>query len=231
MDTSTIRVGLSDDQANRFDGLVEKVWFGRDGAAMSITFGLREGPCLSLGRAAQVCLEGGPFEQEVQVACLVIGRTESDHDLYELRFGDAAYPVIGELFETRRDPRVAPAEGPPITVALRSLDTSAKALAAELIDISLGGAGLSIPPSQERDLATFERVRVALPLPGLAQPVVFDADIRHRTLNDERLIYGIQFDPGSEGDPRYVQLSSYVDSRLDELRASGSHQILPKEKR
>ena len=90
MDTSTIRISLQDERSDRFVGRVDDVWFGADGASMSIAFDLREGPTLSLGRAAQVCFEGGPFEQEVQAAGLIVARSESDQDRYQLRFGAAA---------------------------------------------------------------------------------------------------------------------------------------------
>ena len=125
---------------------------------------------------------------------------------------------------------MTPPVGQKITAALRSLDTSAKATAAELIDLSCGGAALALPLAQERSLASFQRVRVALPLPGLAEPLVFDGGIRHRTLRDSRVIYGVQFDPGRDTDPRFAQLGRYVQSRLGELRAAGSFLHLPSER-
>lgn len=227
MEFDSIQLRVSDEYGHH-RGRIVRLWQGSDGASMIVAFPLEAGPALPLGRGARIDMSGGPFGAPVETSGLVVARRDGpDQDEYQFRFGDAARGVIGLLFEARRDPRVGPPEGRTVTVALRSLDGGARPVACHLVDLSVGGIAVRVPPASERELATTFRVRLALPLEGGSEPLVLDGEIRRRALERDDVVYGLEFVGWQEGDPRRRRLDGYVQQRLSERRSanetSGAH--------
>ncbi len=220
MEFDSIQVLIGDVRGVRHSGRIRNLWHGAEGVSVSIAFPSEKGPSLPLGRAARVSFLGGPLPTAIEAPGLVVSRSEErDSEDYHLRFGEAASPVLGPLLETRRAPRVSPPADQAISIGVRTLEGGAAPVVCELIDISIGGVGLGVPLLHETQLAAAARVRLAIPLPGHGDPVVLDAEVRHRILDGNRVIYGVEFDTPDGGiDARHGRVARYVHSRLAEMR-------------
>jgi PilZ domain-containing protein len=223
MEFETVQVLVRGVDGHRHPGRIDALWHSSDGVQMSIAFAAGRGPALPLGRAAQIGFSGAPFTAAADAAGLITSRIDGEaEDRYHLRFGEAAYPVLGVLFESRRAPRIPLSADDPVMVAVRSLGSGARPVACRLADISNGGVGIAVPLLQEGQLAGVERLRIGLILPGEPQPIVLDGAVRHRTLKGSEVHYGIEFDPSErEDDARYTRLTTWVEARVAQMRAEG----------
>ncbi len=216
MTHSSLQVLVRSDSDGEHCGRLLKLWQDGDGATLVVGFEEPSGPDLPLGRAARLILRDESLEAPVEAAALVVGRFDGrGGDRYHLRFGQAAYPLIGFLFESRQAPRVRPPEGSTVPVVLRSLEAAAAAVECVLENLSVGGAAVAVPLLHETELAGSRRLRVAILLPGGDAPLVLDCEVRHRSLQGTAVRYGLQFTPAPRpGDASHGRLEAYVRERL-----------------
>ncbi len=200
-------------------------------------FGPPDPPNLAVGQDIDLVFTSDVFNGPVSVAARVQHRTEDKDNDGSRRFGfrflepqqlNARLPAAARrLFNRRQTVRVAPDQFEPIGVTIEPCDPESgdpqPPVEVRVLNISVGGIGISLEPTLETAFAATTRVNLVVKLPGVRRALVLVGDIRYRRLIGQRIHYGIQFN--AEDTERFGRkqdiLGKYVVRRqLDYLRAS-----------
>ncbi|MHC4968405.1 MAG: PilZ domain-containing protein [Planctomycetota bacterium] len=110
----------------------------------------------------------------------------------------------------------------PVAVELRT-EPEAAPWEVELVNLSETGVAISLRGDLDAKFADTTAVLVTLYLPGNRRPVSLMGDIRYRRLVQDRIHYGINFDPETSRDfaRKQAAITKYVLKRqLKSLRRS-----------
>ncbi len=159
------------------------VWF------LSLYFDqARHPPILAVGRQVELSFKFHDDINVVTAAATVTRRGDGsgsrhygfrfcDHQQLESQLRGRFY----SFFNRRGAYRVQPAQDTPVHVNLIG-DPGGSQLQAQIVDVSATGIGLYMPAEAELELATSDRIIVAIPLPDCPHPLVLQGIIRRRRL-------------------------------------------------
>jgi len=130
--------------------------------------------------------------------------------------GEVLEVLLG-LRERRTELRVIPDSAAPIRVAIGG--GASEALAGSVENISTQGVGIALDSSAEDAFFSTDTVQIAFRLPGYEPVIHITGKIRHRSLTDTGVYYGVQFRPGltKEFESQNKAIRSYVDARRSEM--------------
>ncbi|MHC4765438.1 MAG: PilZ domain-containing protein [Planctomycetota bacterium] len=215
-DVADLHVALLDPGGSPVTGLLLDV----SGAGAGIRFLGPKLPSLAVGQDVDLVFSSEKLAAPLTVPAVVQHRTEEQSARrYGFRFLEAQAldailpPVMREFFNRRRTVRVVPDPRRPVAVELR---TEPEAAPWEVELISLRG-------DLDAKFADTTAVLVTLYLPGNRRPVSLMGDIRYRRLVQDRIHYGINFDPETSRDfaRKQAAITKYVLKRqLKSLRRS-----------
>ncbi|HEU5394656.1 MAG TPA: PilZ domain-containing protein, partial [Candidatus Methylomirabilis sp.] len=128
------------------------------------------------------------------------------------------------LFNRRKTRRVEPDPEEPVEALLED-EVRGKSGSARVVDLSTAGVGLHVTSKVDSRFAEVEKVRVALRLPGTAEDLRFEGNVRHRSeATGGGMRYGIEFDRVAT--PRFAEqqalLARYVARCLRQLLKAGA---------
>lgn len=167
-----------------------------------VAFPRAEAPSLPVGAGfMDVVLTGPLLEGPVKLACTVRARAELDDVVeYGLGFRDArqvgrVLPTSArQAFNRRREPRIAaPLQGAWVEVRAADGPRRGERVMGALVDVSASGLGMLLDASSEAILADSPLVTCIFEAPGRSGPQTRAARIVHRTLQDDRVRYGVAF--------------------------------------
>ncbi|HYC79240.1 MAG TPA: PilZ domain-containing protein [Planctomycetota bacterium] len=157
-------------------------------------------PQLAVGREVMAAFEGGGLRRRFGLRTRVGGWHESESfRAYTFRpcdpvdfFDRFVYPYHNGLLR-RETARFTPEpERPPRVEVLGGAD--GRGSLARLLDLSLAGLRVCIPPHHADAFATAQRIRVRLQPPGRNRYLELVGDIRHASLGEEGLTFGMRID-------------------------------------
>jgi c-di-GMP-binding flagellar brake protein YcgR len=232
-DPSELRVAVAVPGGDEIHGQLIDVSASGAGAV----FEAPDPPNLAVGQNIDLVFTSDDFSDAVTVAARVQHRAEGQDNDGSRRFGfrflepqqlNAHLPAAARrLFNRRQTVRVSPDQYQPIGVTIERCDQESHELHppvdVRVLNISVGGIGLSLEPTLETAFAATTQLRLVIKLPGIRRTLEFVGDIRYRRLIGQRIHYGIQFN--ADHTERFGRkqdiLGKYVTRRqLDYLRAS-----------
>lgn len=185
---------------------------------------------LHVGSRAELCFSTPVLQEPLEVLAPVVCRSESESGRrYRLRFPPMRkLPAsVYALFNRRSSYRVSPSSGSKLIARVRapSANTSRSEESVSVRDISATGISLELGKGGESIFGAIETILLDLVLPGTEKAVQLVGKIRNRRLDDDRLVYGIEFDPEESKDfsDQQAVLRDYVFDLLQvELKRSGA---------
>ncbi|MHC4129028.1 MAG: PilZ domain-containing protein [Planctomycetota bacterium] len=224
-DVADLHVALLDPGGSPVTGLLLDV----SGAGAGIRFLGPKLPSLAVGQDVDLVFSSEKLAAPLTVPAVVQHRTEEQSARrYGFRFLEAQAldailpPVMREFFNRRRTVRVVPDPRRPVAVELRT-EPEAAPWEVELVNLSETGVAISLRGDLDAKFADTTAVLVTLYLPGNRRPVSLMGDIRYRRLVQDRIHYGINFDPETSRDfaRKQAAITKYVLKRqLKSLRRS-----------
>ena len=185
---------------------------------------------LHLGERVRLTFSAPVLDEPLGILARVVYRSEADEGRhYRVRF-----PQLGKLpsciytlFNRRSAYRVSPSYRGKPHIRIRSLtpDVPSREADAQVKDISVSGIGLLLALDTESKFGDFGSIALELSIPGTEQPVKLIGNIRNRRLQDDQLVYGIEFDPEKTEDFAAQQeiVRRYVQELLQaEIQNSGN---------
>lgn len=182
-------------------------------------------PTLAVGQEVELVLASEDLTTPVTVVAMVRYRVEEeDVRSYGFQFIEIDQveaqlsPGLRRIFNRRQALRVPPDPKYPVRVLLEG-DAGGPRVEVRLADLSVTGAGLRLEPEAESTFAKTSTVRISLCLPDCGEPVNMTGNIRHRSLIDAEIHYGIEFDPELSEDFARQQkaIINYVTQRQREM--------------
>ena len=175
---------------------------------VGVLFAQPDAPTLAVGDSVKLDFRSAKVRASVRLASTV--RHRQDMNLFR-RYGfafdslDAAAEQLSELlyplFNRRRVPRVDPHPDEPLEVTLTT--SAGKRIEAPLRHLSARGMAVLVSVGLEASLVEIEEVVVSFQLPRGRGAIELVAWIRSRLLEDDHVIYGMEFDP--ERSERFAQ--------------------------
>ena len=199
-------------------GRVTDVWHAVDGVRVGVDFSRHDAPVLPVGRASEVAFSRADTGQFVTALGKVAFRSEGDETrTYHFLFGNKTRQSLAPLLEPRQTHRVHPDPNDPVEIVL-TLSGPDDCVTGKARDVSTTGVGIEVPWEHEAALARRDVVSLQVILPGSTTPLSFATRIRNRSLGQDAIIYGFEFDLTGVAatDPRAIAMRSYVSLRSAE---------------
>ncbi len=232
-ETTELRVAISASGGKEIQGHLIDVSASGAGAV----FDPPDPPNLAVGQDIDLIFSSATFNGPVTVAARVQHRTEDKDNDGSRRFGfrflepqqlSARLPEAAlRMFNRRQSVRVSPDQFEPVDVTIEPCvpesDELQQPVEVLLLNISVGGVGVSLEPTLETAFAATTHINLVIKLPGVRRALELVGDIRYRRLIGQRIHYGIQFNADETQRFDRVQdiIAKYVSRRqVDHLRAS-----------
>lgn len=220
-----LRVAILDHRGDPQPGMLIDV--SASGAGVRFTGPIA--PRLAIGQEVDLVFSSKRLGAPMTLAARVLHRMEEGGGrrfgfrFLETHMLDAFLPpVMREYFNRRQSVRVTPDPARPVGVELR-LEPGTAPVEAGLVNLSVYGAAVSLPPDAEAMFVDTDALWATLYLPTSRRPISMFGHIRYRRLVKERIHYGLHFD--AEESPDFARkqaiLTKYVLKReMKALRKS-----------
>lgn len=218
---------LVDPSGRELTGEVRGLQRTREDVLLQVLFGPGEDVPLPLGDTLDLSLFGPDLYRPHEFRGRTMRRSRRcGREAYDFRIDPGRRFELDLVIGGRDSLRVQAPADQPVNVDLWTPGADTP-LVRTLHDASVSGLSVEVEWGDEKRMVATRSVRAAVHLPGAREvPQPIPGVIRRRTLDGQRIVYGVAFDPGltPASHPGLRSLAAWVEARYAEL--SGGARVL-----